>query len=151
MDADKNLGVTLIDRTTYIKSILREHLLQHDTYQILTKTEVANQMQLVERKIKTTINLSNELQPNNKIFFNRSFQKQHHIPTFYGTPKLHKGIKNGLYKTRPVISKVGSFIEIASKYCDHYLTKLIPKVDSYLKDIFWANFHLLFYDALLGP
>jgi len=137
MDADKNLGVTLIDRTTYIKSILREHLLQHDTYQILTKTEVANQMQLVERKIKTTINLSNELQPNNKIFFNRSFQKQHHIPTFYGTPKLHKGIKNGLYKTRPVISKVGtSFIEIASKYCDHYLTKLIPKVDSHLKDSF---------------
>lgn len=136
MDADKNLGVTLIDRATYIKSILKEHLLQRETYEILSKLDASRKLQQVEDDIKNTVISSNELQQNDKTFFYRSFRKQYRIPTFYGTPKLHKGSCNGLYKTRPVISKIGSFIEIASKYCDHHLTKLIPKVDSYLKDSF---------------
>ena len=35
---------------------------------------------------------------------------------------------------RPIVSKCGSLIEVASKYCDYYLSKLIPFVPTYLKD-----------------
>jgi len=136
MDADKNIGVTLMDRSTYIKSILRENLLQHNTYQILSPFEAFQSLLQVETDIKQTVNTSEELTTEDTKFFSRSFQKQYRIPTFYGTPKLHKDFVNGFCKTRPIISKIGSFIEIASKFCDYHLTKLIPKVDSYLKDSF---------------
>ena len=51
-------------------------------------------------------------------------------------PKLHKKKTWKYYKTRPFVSKIGSFIEITSKFCDHYLSKLIPYIQSYLKDSF---------------
>ena len=35
-----------------------------------------------------------------------------------------------------MVAKIGNFIEIASKYCDYYLSRLIPHVQSYLKDSF---------------
>ena len=34
-----------------------------------------------------------------------------------------------------MVAKIGSFIETASKFCDNYLSSLISKVKSYLKEL----------------
>ena len=140
MDADKNLGITVMKRRDYITSILTEHLLQDEIYSQLSASEAELKMKEVESIVKETITKYNhELTLTDKKFFFRSFQIKHRIPTFYGMPKLHKKKIGKYYKTRPVVAKIGSFIEIASKFCDYYLSKLIPYVKSYLKD----SFHLL--------
>ena len=51
-------------------------------------------------------------------------------------PKLHKKKSDKYHKIRPVVAKFGNYIEIASKYCNYYLTKLILHEKSYLKDSF---------------
>ena len=137
-DSDKNLGICIMSRDNYIKSVMEEHLLQEDTYEKIPKWRAIQLMSSVENDIKLLVNESNEeLTKADRTFFQRSFAIQHRVPVFYGTPKIHKGkMKNGLFKTRPVVSKIGSFIEIASKFCDHYLAKLIPFVTTYLKDSF---------------
>ena len=68
-------------------------------------------------------------------YFNRSFQKEHCFPIFYGTPKVHKDKnKLGYFPMMSVVYKCGSFIEVASKYCDYHFNKLIPFAPTYLKD-----------------
>ena len=137
MDADKNLGIVVMKREDYIKSILKEHLLKQEIYDQLSYPQAHHKLKIVETEIKKIVlNNNQELSTSDKSFFIRSFQLQHRIPTFYGMPKLHKKRIGNSYKTRPVVAKIGSFIEIASKYCDYYLSKLIPHVKSYLKDSF---------------
>ena len=48
-----------------------------------------------------------------QIFFLRSFNKFHKIPILYEPPKLHKKQNPNYIKTRPVVAKIKSFIEIA--------------------------------------
>ena len=127
----------VIKREDYIKSILTEHLLQTDIYEQLSYTQAHHRLKQVEREIKTIILQNNlELSTSDKKFFIRSFHLKHRTPTFYGMPKLHKKKTGESYKTRRVVLEIGSFIEIASKFCDHYQSRLIPYVQSYLKDSF---------------
>ena len=91
MDADKNLGIVVMNTTDYIKSILKEHLLQTDIYEQLSFTQAHNRMKKVEKDIKNIILHNNtELSSSDKRFCIRSFHLKHRIPTFYGMPKLHK-------------------------------------------------------------
>ena len=137
-DSDKNLGICIMSRDNYIKSIMEEHLLKNDIYERISEMRATSMMSKIEKEIKIMVNEGNlELTKDDRTFFQRNFEQKHRIPVFYGTPKIHKSkMANGLYKTRPVVAKVGSFIEIASKFCDHYLEKLIPFVKTYLKDSF---------------
>ena len=54
----------------------------------------------------------------------------------YGPPKLHKKQPKDYIKTRPVVAKINSFVEIASKFIDYHLSALIPFVVTYIKDSF---------------
>ncbi len=62
-------------------------------------------------------------------FFNRSFKKHHHIPIFYGMPKVHKSP----LKLRPVVSCV-SFNAIFSIWLDFRMKQLLHLVPSYNRD-----------------
>ena len=144
LNTDKNLGMALIDRDDYIKAILTEHLTKTEIYRNLTPQEAHSFMLIAETEIQTAVreNLHNLMDPDIR-FFNRSFKKEHRFPVFYGTPKIHKRKnKLGYYPMRPVVSKCGSFIEIASRFCDHYLTKLLPFVPTYLKDSYTLLYEL---------
>ena len=120
-----------MEREDYIKSILKEHLLQLDIYEQLSYLQAQHKMKQVEIEIENIVlNNNQELSTSDKSFFIRSFQLKHRIPAFYGIPKLHKNKIGDYYKTRPMVAKIGSFIKIASKYCDYYLSRLIPKTNS---------------------
>ena len=137
IDADKNLGITVLKRSKYIKGILKEHLLNEEVYQKLNSTTAHSIINESTNSIKKLVNEYRMTLPQeDTIFFERSFHKQYKSPIFYGPPKLHKKWSGEYPKTRPVVAKVNSFIEIASKYIDHYLSFLIPSVKSYLKDSF---------------
>ena len=73
------------------------------------------------------------------MYFERSFNQKYRHAVFYGLPKIHKEKKNGYYRTRPVVSKCGTFVEIASKWVDFQLQQLIHLFPSHLKD----SFHIL--------
>ena len=78
-------------------------------------------MRQVEIEINNIVlNNNQELSSSDKSFVIRSFQLKHRIPTFYGMSKLHKKKIGDYHKTRPVVAKTGSFIEIASKYYNYY-------------------------------
>ena len=124
-------------RIDYIKSILQEHLLQTDMYEQLSYSQAHNRMKKVEKDIKNIILYNNtELSSSDKKFCIRSFHLKNRIPTFYGMPKLHKKKIGDHYQTRPVVAKISSFIKIVSKFCDYCFSRLIPNVQSYLKDSF---------------
>ena len=93
-------------------------------------------MSLAESEIKIAVGEQRDIIPDSDTrYFNRIFQKDHLFPICYGTPKVHKDKnKLGYFSIRSIGSKYGSFIEVASKYCDYYLSKLIPFVTKYLKD-----------------
>ena len=138
MDANKNLGIVIMKRKDCIEPNLIEQLLQTDVYEKLSYTRTRHRMKQVEREIKKNTILQNnpELSTSDMKFCTRGFQLKHRTPTFCIIPKLHKRKTGECYKTRPVVSKIGSFIEIVSKFCDHYVSRLIPYVQSYVKNSF---------------
>ena len=106
LNSDKNLGIASIKRDEYIKAILQEHLTKNDIYKNLTKQEAQSFMSLAESEIKMAIRENRDTIPESDArYFNRSFQKEHRFPIFYGTPKVHKD-KNtlGYFPMRPVVS-----------------------------------------------
>ena len=137
VNADKNLGATVMNRDYYINSILNEHLKNNETYERLTNQQAQQLLLKTQNDVISTVSkFKLQLPEIDRIYFYRNFRNNHRAPIYYGPPKLHKEKKNNMVRTRPVVAKCGSFLEIASKYCDYYLTELIPFVSTYLKDTF---------------
>lgn len=137
LDADKNLGITIMKQDRYIKAILTEHLNNTTVYEKLSHKKAHDIINFTHHEIKNTlIEHQNDLKPNEQLFFERSLHRKYKNPCFYGPPKLHKTFRDNFPKTRPVVAKINSFVEIISKYIDYYLSKLIPQVATYLKDSF---------------
>jgi hypothetical protein len=135
MPTDKNLGPAIMERTTYIKRCFNDHLLSKSTYkelnehdaQVMRYNSRAAITQAAEKAIKyATIPLAE------RNYFSRSFREKRlrRPPQFYLLPKVHKTPM----KTRPVVSCVGSFNEIASKWLDYKLAKVVHLCPSYTKD-----------------
>ena len=90
-------------------------------------------------RLKTLIELHRSVLPPGELtYFDRSYGQprngakghQHRVPLFYLTLKVHKSP----WSTRPVVSCVGSFAEIFSKWLDVQLKKLLPLSPTYLRD-----------------
>eukprot|EP00978_Attheya_sp_CCMP212_P024124 scaffold75400_cov53-Attheya_sp.AAC.1 len=71
-----------------------------------------------------------DLAPWEQDYFNRSYDLEHWMPQFYLTAKVHKKP----WSTRPVVSCVGSFNEIFSKWIDDKMKLLLPVTTTYLRD-----------------
>ena len=137
LDADKNLGITVMKKDKYVNAILTEHLNNKKVYEYLPHKKAHDAIKLTYQEIeKTLITHKDDLKPNEITFFERSLHRKYKTPCFYGPPKLHKTFINKFPKTRPVVAKINSFVEIISKYIDYYLSKLIPFVATYLRDSF---------------
>jgi hypothetical protein len=78
-------------------------------------------------------------------YFQRSFAAEpiRHPPQFYILPKVHKTP----WKTRPVVSCIGSFNKIASKWLDYKLAKVVYLCPSHTKD----SYQILDDLKQLGP
>jgi hypothetical protein len=129
--SDKNLGPVLMERNTYLERCLTDHLLCTDTYIQLTENDATN---LVQRTRSNLLQLRlkhrNDLTEAENTFFRRNANLKHRLPQFYITIKIHKNP----YKTRPIVSCVGSFLHAFSKWVDSHLQKLLPFNPTYVRD-----------------
>ena len=62
--------------------------------------------------------------------------RKHPFGLFYATYKIHKGIKNGHWPTRPVCSDVSSLPHGLGKWVDNMLQPIASSQPSYFHDSF---------------
>ena len=141
---DKNLGPCIIERMRYIERAHNDHLGDTTTYQRLTKDDAI----AFERQTKSTLKQlveqhKDDLTAAELTYFARSLKLEHRRPQFYLTFKVHKQP----LKTRPVVSCVGSFNEVFSKWLDYQMKRLLPLSKTYLRD----SQQVLEELAALGP
>jgi hypothetical protein len=127
---DKNLGPAIMDTNSYIRQVLKEHLLTA-SYSRLTAKEAKDTMDDIKIILKNLIE-SNliYLSKAESTYFQRSLQTYHRLPIFYGLPKVHKTP----FTLKPVVSGTNSLLAIFSDWLDYKLKELLPYVNSYIKD-----------------
>jgi uncharacterized protein YbcV (DUF1398 family) len=127
---DKNLGPAVMDKNTYIKQVLQEHLLT-ENYQQLSLTETKNMLDNTKNSLRQLIkdNL-NALSTPEATFFKRSLNCHYRTPIFYGLPKVHKTP----VALRPVVSSVNSFLSVFSTWLDYRMKELLPLIRSHVKN-----------------
>ena len=133
--ADKNLGPVVMERSTYIKNMLHEHLLDaKSTYQRVNESTAYSCMKAVHTRICKLVN--DAVSGHDKDYFNRKITgsdvEDFRLPIMYGMPKLHKNKIPCPF--RPVISQCGSLLGVVSVWLDYILAPLIKFVRSYIKD-----------------
>jgi hypothetical protein len=120
-----------MERSTYIKRCLQDHLLDSTTYRRLTQIEATTLIDSSTEAMKALIlEHSDSLSTSELTYFNRCFQLKHRVPQFYTTPKVHKSP----WKTRPICSGVNSTLGYLSKWTDCQLQQVIHLCPGYLQD-----------------
>ena len=128
---DKNLGPAIMERSVYKARCLQDHLLKAHTYRQLSKTEANAILAAALETFKSLFEEYKESLPKDEAtYLYRAIQLNHRVAQFYILPKVHKNP----WKTRPVVSDIGSSMSYLSKFIDVYLQRLIKLVQGYLKD-----------------
>jgi len=127
---DKNLGPVVIDTEKYVHQVLKEHLLTKD-YKQLTSMEATNKIADLTELLKNLIKTHHQqLNKDELMYFQRSFQQRFRLPIFYGLPKVHKNPVT----LRPVVSTTNSLLAIFSVWLDYKMKDLLPLIQSYIKN-----------------
>lgn len=127
---DKNLGPAIIERPVYIEHCLK-HLNQKDTYTQLTELEATQKISQARRLLESLREFHQlSLSKAERTYFSRSLQEKVRIPLFYITFKVHKQPTS----TRPIVSCIGSVLNVYSKWLDYKMKLLVTNVPTYLKD-----------------
>jgi hypothetical protein len=129
---DKNLGPAIMEKDTYIKQVLSEHLLTQE-YRRLTAIEAKNKIIDITEHLKKLINDNRHFLSKPELtFFQRSLQAHHRLPIFYGLPKVHKTP----ISLRPVVSNTNGLLAVFSTWLDFKMKDLLPLVKSYIRNSF---------------
>lgn len=128
---DKNLGPAIIEREAYFDRIFADHLSDNTSYRRLTPAAATEAVEATRRSLIRTYNANQgHLTAAERTYFERSHKQQHRLPQFYVTFKVHKEE----LATRPVVSCIGSFNEIYSKWLDHQISGMLPLAPGWIKD-----------------
>ena len=120
---DKNLGPAIMERNKYLNLILKEQLLDNQTYQQLTENEAfTRNRKFFEGIRESTEEYGEQLTIRDQKYISRRFETCDWMPQFYGMPKLHKKPYPEV-PFRPVTSQCSSFAAVISKVVDYYLQK----------------------------
>jgi hypothetical protein len=131
LPTDKNLGPAIMERATYIKRSLSDHLNDTLTYQRLSQHEAIAILHKAESNMQAIIMKHKLFLPEHEsTYLHRVFQLDRRIPQFYTIPKVHKSP----WKTRPIVSCVNSTLGYLSKWVDRQLQKIVHLCPAYLKD-----------------
>lgn len=132
---DKNLGPAIIERDTYVKRALLEHLLDKSTYRQLSENVANGRIKAIRKIVNKFISKyfpapargyqSNE-EPRvkaNRIFLERSILDEHvkdPFAYFYMLAKIHKNP----WTTRPIVSCSGSLLHGLGRWIDSVLQRI---------------------------
>ena len=115
MKSDKNLGPAITERSTYIKRVFDDHLLDQSTYRWLTEFQARKRMAKAKLQVSRYLNkYKDNLTAKDKKFIIRSLDvpAKTLFPQFYITAKVHKKP----WRTRPVVSVSGSLLHGLDSY-----------------------------------
>ena len=133
--ADKNLGPVTMDRETYIRRVITDHLLDTNTYEQLNKTTALFKLNELKDRLthlfeNPSAAIQNALTEKEHKYFARALHQEHRTPTFYGLVKIHKQP----WTLRPVVSCCGSLLATISTWIDFHLQKLRTKLPAFIQD-----------------
>jgi hypothetical protein len=125
---DKNLGPAIIERDSYIRTGLQEHL-HTETYRRLSKTAAKNRIRDIRTKLEAFIEqFKNYMNPHDHTFLERSMVVKDPYSYFYMTYKIHKNPTT----TRPIISVCGSLLHGLGQWLDKRLQPIAASQPSYI-------------------
>ncbi len=132
--ADKNLGVTLLDKSWYVNEIERQ-LNDRETYQEINIQRIYGMTNTIIRYLTWTINIK-LYQYDEELFMKRSIEILNKgidwksIPQIYILPKVHKQPLKG----RPIIPSFNTLTTGISKYLDYILQPYVSHCFTVIKD-----------------
>jgi hypothetical protein len=133
IQADKNLGPCILERDTYIRRSLTDHLLDDTTYRQLNKREAHKSIKSIRTKLDAFMSrFKLYLTKADATFLERTFNVEDPFPKFYITAKVHKYP----WKTRPIVSISGSLLDGLGKWVDKMLQPFTHRIHSYVNSSF---------------
>ena len=128
LNADKNLGLVIVDRSEYMEAC-RRHLEATNCY---TKLSVPPAPQ---RSFECVLDaIRNMVSFQSFPTYIKKYIERYHantdLPTFYMLPKIHKPVLGW----RPIIPATGTWNASFAKIVDEYLQPLVRATPSYLQD-----------------
>ena len=127
--SDKNLGPVLLERDTYVRRCLTDHLLK-DTYEAFTSTE-ATAFTDATRELLNNFERDHSavISADDMKYLNRyRASVQDPYAYFYALVKVHKRP----WQTRPIVSVSGSLLYGLGKWLDQQLQPFIKSLPTYL-------------------
>ena len=128
--ADKNLGIVLMDTDDYVQQCTRE-LAKGDVY---VTVQTYPEEDILKQLTNTIINFKNQLQKYDDKLYHFLLPKatsHHHLPQMYGIPKIHKPFTR-VPPIRPIISQSASLLKPIATFLDHILQPLAKSYPDYL-------------------
>lgn len=134
-NADKNLGVVIMDRLLYEKEVLN-HLSDYTSYKLIPlppdKNELFQKLRsILEKHRVLTINDDGKLSPL-ALYMLQLQNEKLQLSKFYLTMKIHKNPVVG----RPICSSLGTITHYTSKLLDYWLQPIASKTNLYVKNSF---------------
>lgn len=136
--ADKNLGWCAVYYEDYVKDGLI-HLKDQQIYRQLSEQEAWTKAKTIESDIEDWLSDFEKDITDHEIKYIRSHMAKNSISPFgqfYIMYKIHKGMKEGRWPTRPVCSDVSSMPHGLGKWVTEKLQPIAEKQPSYFKDSF---------------
>jgi hypothetical protein len=126
------LGPAIIERDTYIKRALNDHLLDSTAYQFLSPSQATRYFNDLSKKISDWLHKHKKiLTPQEKKFIrHHCFKQDTTFPVFYLLAKVHKTP----WSTRPIISCSGSLLYAIGVWVDRQLQQIAIRQPSYIKN-----------------
>ncbi|KAL7522484.1 hypothetical protein ACHAWX_007171 [Stephanocyclus meneghinianus] len=135
--SDKNLGFTILEREIYIQRVLSDHLQKGQTYKTLTELEATAKKRELQYRFEEYLSkyfpsTEEDEDPDPiAIFLRRCYRRDKpNIAQFRATVKVHKQP----WQLRPVVAKIGTYIEGLSKWLDKQLFGLTTHVPTIVRD-----------------
>jgi len=133
IQADKNLGPVILERSIYIERMKKDHLEDKEIYHRMSEQEVKTYFKDIRCQVYKLFlgEDAHNITATEKTFFKRLLETPNlRKPTIYLTAKIHKDP----WSTRQVVSCVGSLLASVSTWIDIHLQKIKYLLPAYLKD-----------------
>ena len=137
IEADKNLGGSILSRDEYISRGVSEHLSDTDVYEPLTKEQVWTKQHCLRYRINVFISKWSSDKYGNVLSYAERHFLLDSVDKYYDSlPKFRMSLKANKvpFKMRPIVCCAGTMLNGLSKWLDYWLQKVKPLLPCYLKD-----------------
>ena len=121
VEADKNLGLCVLERDYYIKRCISEHLGNSTNYKLISKAEASTIQSLLSRQFGSWLGKHADQIPEHEREYLRQARNKHpnKLSRFRATVKIHKTpdwhSKKQELRFRPIVACCGTWINCWSK------------------------------------